>query len=137
MRSRLAFLLLVMVAIALPASADTKIKTKNTAMGHSSESTVYIKGARKRDEMNFGPMSNVTILQCDQKRIITLCSGKQQYTVYRLDDEEMPAAPAESAAKPAAKQNPATTDAEARKTGRGETVNMRTTETGGGRTQVG
>src|SRR5438445_3552042 len=88
MRSRLAFLLLASVAIALPASADTKIKTKNTAMGHSTESTVYIKGARKRDEMSFGPVSHVTILQCDQKRIITFCPNSQSYTVYHLDEEE-------------------------------------------------
>src|SRR4051794_14357428 len=137
MRSRLAFFLPVIVAIALPASADTKIKTKNTAMGHSSESTVYIKGARKRDEMNFGPMSNVTILQCDQKRIITLCSGKQQYTVYRLDDEETPAAPAKTAAKPAAKQNPATTDGEETKTGGVQTINISTTDTGERQTMFG
>jgi hypothetical protein len=137
MRSRFAFLLLASVAIALPASADTKIKTKNTAMGHSTESTVYIKGARKRDEMQFGPVSNVTILQCDQKRIITLCSGKQQYTVYRLDEEETPAAPARTAAKPAAKQNPATTDAEETKTGGVQTVNMNTTDTGERQTMFG
>jgi len=130
MRSRLAFLLLASIAIALPASADTKIKTKTTAMGHSTESTVYIKGARKRDEMSFGPASHITILQCDQKRIITLCEGKQTYTVYRLDEEETPAAPAKTAAKPAVKQNPATTDAEETKTGGVQTINVNTTDTG-------
>src|SRR4051794_21682709 len=137
MRSRLAFFLPVIVAIALPASADTKIKTKTTAMGHSSESTVYIKGARKRDEMNFGPMSHVSILQCDQKRIITLCEGKQTYTVYHLDDEATPATPAKTAAKPAAKQNPATTDSEETKTGGVQTVNLNTTDTGERQTMFG
>jgi len=139
MKSRLAFLLLATVAIALPASADTKIKTKTSMMGHSAESTVYIKGARKRDEMNFGPVSNVTILQCDQKRIITLCSGKQQYTVYHLDEEETPAAPAKTAAKPAAKKNPANTDtAETEaKTGGLQTINVNTTDTGERQTMFG
>jgi hypothetical protein len=139
MRSRLAFLLLASVTIALPASADTKIKTKSTAMGHSSESSVYIKGARKRDEMNFGPMSHVSILQCDQKRVITLCEGKQTYTVYHLDDEETPAAPAKTAAKPAAKRNPANTDAAETetKTGGVQTINVNTTDTGERQTMFG
>jgi hypothetical protein len=139
MRPCLAFLLLASVTIALPASADTKIKTKTTAMGHSSDSTVYIKGARKRDEMNFGPMSHVSILQCDQKRVITLCEGKQTYTVYHLDDEETPAAPAKTAAKPAAKKNPANTDAAETetKTGGVQTINVNTTDTGERQTMFG
>ena len=103
MKSRLAFIfvLLASVAIVLPASADTKIKTKTTAMGHSTESTVYIKGARKRDEMNFGPVSNVSILQCDQKRVITFCPNGKNYTVYHLDEEESTApAATKTAPKP-------------------------------------
>jgi hypothetical protein len=136
-RSAFIFILLASAVVVLPASADTKIKTKTTAMGHSSESTVYIKGARKRDEMNFGPMSHVSILQCDQKRIITLCEGKQTYTVYHLDDEETPATPAKTAAKPAAKQNPATTDSEETKTGGVQTVNLNTTDTGERQTMFG
>ena len=51
--------------------ADTKVKTRMTTMGHATESSVFIKGARKRDEMQFGPIKSVTILQCDQKRMIT------------------------------------------------------------------
>src|SRR3954471_5795174 len=139
MRSRLAFLLLASVTIALPASADTKIKTKTTAMGHSSESSVYIKGARKRDEMNFGPMSHVSILQCDQKRVITVCEGKQTYTVYHLDDEETPAAPAKTATKPAAKQNPGNTDAAETetKTGGVQNISVNTTDTGERQTMFG
>ena len=46
-------------------------------MGHSTESTVYIKGARERTEMSFGGHGGaVTIMQCDQKRMITI-SGNQ------------------------------------------------------------
>jgi hypothetical protein len=55
------------------ASADLKIKTRTTVMGHTTESTVYIKGSRERTEMSFGGQgSTVTINQCDQKRLITI-----------------------------------------------------------------
>jgi hypothetical protein len=59
------------------ASADLKIKTRTTVMGHTTEMTVYIKGARQRTEMSFGGHGGaVTINQCDQKRLITI-SGDQ------------------------------------------------------------
>jgi len=136
MKSRLAILLVLTAALVQPAAADSKIKTKTTAMGHSSESTVYIKGARKRDEMSFGPMSHVSILQCDQKRIITLCDGKQSYTVFRLDDEETAAAPAKTSnTKP--KQQPTNTDAPEDKTGGVQTVNVNSTDTGERQTMFG
>jgi hypothetical protein len=137
MKLPLAIILVITAAIVLPASADTKVKTKTSMMGHSTESTVYIKGARKRDEMSFGPMSHVSILQCDQKRIITLCDGKQSYTVFRLDDEETVAAPAKtSKSKP--KQQPTSTDApEETKTGGVQTVNVNTTDTGERQTMFG
>jgi hypothetical protein len=55
------------------ASADLKIKTRTTVMGHSTESTVYIKGSRERTEMSFGGHGgSVSILQCDQKRMVTI-----------------------------------------------------------------
>jgi len=59
------------------ASADLKIKTRTTVMGHTSESTVYIKGARQRTEMSFeGRGGSVMINQCDEKRLITI-NGNQ------------------------------------------------------------
>jgi hypothetical protein len=129
MKSPLAFILLASAIIVVPASADTKVKTKTSMMGHSTESTVYIKGARKRDEMSFGPMSNVSILQCDQKRVITFCPNGKSYTVYRLDDEESTAAPSKTAAKPAAKQNPASTDAGEARSGGVQNININATDT--------
>ena len=137
MKARLAFILFASTLVVLPASADTKVKTKTSMMGHSTESTVYIKGARKRDEMSFGPVSHVSILQCDQKRVITFCEGKQSYTVYRLDDEESTAAPAKTAAKPAAKKNPTTTDAEETRSGGVQNININTTDTGERQTMFG
>ena len=56
------------------AVADLKIKTRTTVMGHTTESTVYIKGPRQRTEMAFGGGGGGTasILQCDQKRMVTV-----------------------------------------------------------------
>src|ERR1700740_3635521 len=67
-------LLVFLIFLSVLVSADSKIKTRNTTMGHSSESTVYIRGARERTEgATMGPgASLVTIMQCDQKRIITV-----------------------------------------------------------------
>jgi hypothetical protein len=73
------FCLLALTAACLTtaASADLKITTRTTVMGHSNESTVYIKGARERREMSFGGhAASVTITQCDQKRMVTI-SGNQ------------------------------------------------------------
>jgi len=59
------------------ASADLKIKTRTTVMGHSTESTVYIKGSRERTETSFGGRaSGVSILQCDQKRMVTVMGDR-------------------------------------------------------------
>ncbi len=59
------------------ASADLKIKTRTTVMGHSTESTVYIKGSRERTESSFGGRaSSVSILQCDQKRMVTVMGDR-------------------------------------------------------------
>jgi len=137
MKSPLAFILLASAIIVVPASADTKVKTKTSMMGHSTESTVYIKGARKRDEMSFGPMSNVSILQCDQKRVITFCPNSKSYTVYRLDEEESTAAPSKTAAKTSGKPNPANTDAAETRSGGVQTININATDTGERQTMFG
>ncbi len=69
------------------ASADIKIKTRNTVMGHSTESTVYIKGPRERNEMSFGGHNGaVTIMQCDEKRMITITGN--QCSVMQLGGSE-------------------------------------------------
>jgi hypothetical protein len=79
----------VLILFSLSVSADTKIKTRNSAMGHNSESTVYIKGARERIEgesMGMGP-SMVTVTQCDQKRVITINPQTNTCMVAPLGDE--------------------------------------------------
>jgi hypothetical protein len=74
MRNRQFLAFAILILFSLSAAADTKIKTRNSMMGHSTESTVYIKGARERTEaasMGMAP-AMVTLTQCDQKRIITI-----------------------------------------------------------------
>jgi hypothetical protein len=70
-------LTLAVIGFSTLASADLKIKTRTTVMGHATESTVYIKGPRERTEMSFGGHGGTaTIMQCDQKRIVTI-TGNQ------------------------------------------------------------
>jgi len=70
-------LVVLLICLSVLASADLKIKTRTTVMGHTSESTVYIKGGRERNEMSFGGRGgSVSIMQCDQKRMITI-SGNE------------------------------------------------------------
>ncbi len=103
-RSRYFSFLMVLVALAVaaPAPADVKVKTKNTAAGHSSESTVYIKGARQRDENAQMPFA--TILQCDKQRLLQVNDKCKVYMVTPLAAEEPAAAPkgkTQPAAQPA------------------------------------
>lgn len=77
------------------ASADIKIKNRTTVMGHSTESTVYIKGARQRTEMSFGGHGGSTsIMQCDQKKMITVMGGNQcMVTSFGGEESSCPATP--------------------------------------------
>ena len=76
--------LLVLVGLG---SADSKIKTRKTMMGQTMESTVYVKGARQRTETAgmMGMPGTTTIVQCDQKRIITLNTCTKTYMVTSMD----------------------------------------------------
>lgn len=74
---RFLYSLIVLLCWSVLASADIKIKTRTTVMGHSTESTVYIKGPRERNEMSFGGREgSVSLIQCDQKRMVTV-TGNQ------------------------------------------------------------
>jgi hypothetical protein len=68
--------LVVLLFLSSVASADLKIKTRTTMMGRTTESTVYIKGPRQRTEMSFAGHDSVSIMQCDQKRLVTI-NGSQ------------------------------------------------------------
>ena len=79
--------LVAVICFSTFASADLKIKTRTTVMGHTTENTVYIKGPRQRTEMNFGGQGGATsIIQCDQKRMITVMPN--QCTVMPFGDAE-------------------------------------------------
>ena len=98
-RSRYFYIPIALVMLAVAAPADVKVKTQSTSAGHSSESTVYIKGARQRDEN--AQMPFVNILQCDQKRMLQVNDKCKVYMVTPLAAEEE-AAPAKGKPQPAA-----------------------------------
>ena len=76
------------------ASADVKIKTRTTVMGHTTESTVYIKGQRQRMEMSFGGHGGaVNIMQCDQKRMITVTGNQCMVMAMGGGETSCPAMP--------------------------------------------
>lgn len=88
MRDRQCLVSAILILLPLAAAADSTVKTRNTTMGHSTESTVYIKGSRQRTEgasMGAGP-SFVTIMQCDKKQIITVNPQNNTCMVAPLGD---------------------------------------------------
>jgi hypothetical protein len=100
-----AFVLLLVAQLPV-ALADVKVRTRNTMAGHSSESTVYIKGPRQRSEQSYGPgMSVTTVLQCDQKRQIQINNACKVYLVTPFADEEETGT--EATSEPAAARQPA------------------------------
>jgi hypothetical protein len=85
---------LVLLCLSMFASADLKIKTRTTVMGHSTESTVYIKGSRERTEMSFGGRGgSVSILQCDQKRLVSVMGDRCTVTPFGGNETSCPAMP--------------------------------------------
>src|SRR6185369_18100366 len=66
------------------ATADTKIKSRQTSGGQTYENTTYIKGKRQRAENSGGQM--VTIEQCDLRRNLQLMPAAKVYTINPYDD---------------------------------------------------
>jgi len=65
------------------ASADTKIKMRQTAGGQTYENTSYIKGKRQRSETSNGQM--VVIQQCDLRRNIQIMQSAKAYMIQPYD----------------------------------------------------
>ena len=87
-------LAIALVCFSTLASADLKIKTRTTVMGHSTESTVYIKGGRQRTETSFGGHGgSVSIIQCDQKRMITVTGDQCMVIPMGGGESSCPATP--------------------------------------------
>jgi len=84
---RLPKIVLVCLMLVGLCSADSKIKTRRTMMGQAMESTVYVKGAReRREDTGMMGMGSTTIVQCDQKRIITINTCTKTYMVTPMDE---------------------------------------------------
>ena len=77
----------IAVAMIIPGTADAqqyKMRQVNKAMSMQSESTVYVKGMRKRTEGGgyMGMTNPTTIEQCDLQRTIKINDKKKLY-LYR------------------------------------------------------
>jgi hypothetical protein len=66
------------------ASADTKVKSRQTSGGQTYENTSYIKGKRQRSETNNGQM--IILQQCDLRRNIQIMPQAQVYVVQPYDE---------------------------------------------------
>jgi hypothetical protein len=107
--------MIVIVTFTTNASAQQyKIRQVTSTMGMKSETTVYVKGKRKRTEGGYAGMSNnlVTIEQCDLQRTITLNDKKKLFFIQPfskeapdvINEDEKPSAkskPVAAVAKPA------------------------------------
>jgi len=72
-----------------PITGDFKITIRNTAGGQSSQSTTMIKGKRERSESSTGGMStsNVSITQCDLRRLIQVNDRSRRYLITPMDSD--------------------------------------------------
>jgi len=66
------------------ASADTKVKLRQTSGGQTYENTSYIKGKRQRSETNNGQM--IMIQQCDLRRNIQIMPQPKVYMIQPYDE---------------------------------------------------
>jgi hypothetical protein len=106
--------ILLLLCASTAALADLKVTRTSGAGGHSSQTTVYIKGARQRTEMP----GMTTIQQCDLRRTIQISERARKYVI-------VPDQPAEGETTPA----PATTPQAPRTSRRGGVVTHTTTLT--------
>jgi hypothetical protein len=66
------------------ASADTKVKSRQTSGGQTYENTSYIKGKRQRSEVSNGQM--IVLQQCDLRRNIQIMPQAKAYIVQPYGD---------------------------------------------------
>src|SRR6185503_9889596 len=81
---RTALSIACLLAVTGIATADTKVKSRQTSGGQTYENTSYIKGKRQRSEVSGGQM--VTIEQCDLRRNLQLMPAAKAYTINPYDD---------------------------------------------------
>lgn len=80
---RTAISIVCLMTISGIASADTKVKSRQTSGGQTYESTSYIKGKRQRSETSNGQM--IVIQQCDLRRNIQIMPEAQAYIIQPYD----------------------------------------------------
>ena len=102
------FALIVLLTAGMTASADIKMKTRNTLAGTSTEGSIYIKGKRQRSTQNFGGIEMATITQCDLNRTVQINDRARTYMVTPMNNSDS-AAPARGDRQPAARTQPTTT----------------------------
>jgi hypothetical protein len=88
--------ILLLLCASTAALADLKVTRRAGAGGHSSETTVYVKGSRQRTEMP----TLTTIEQCDLRRTIQLNERSRKYVIIPDQTAEGEATPAPSATAP-------------------------------------
>jgi hypothetical protein len=93
---RIAVVIACLSILSAAASADTKVKTRQTSGGQTYENTSYIKGKRQRSETNSGQM--IMIQQCDLRRNIQIMP---QMKMYMIQPYDQPAQPSSSSTTPA------------------------------------
>ena len=81
--SRGALAITFLITLTGVASADTKVKSRQTSGGQTYENTSYIKGKRQRSEMNNGQM--IVVQQCDLRRNIQIMPQAQAYIIQPYD----------------------------------------------------
>jgi hypothetical protein len=85
------FALILSLVAATSASADIKMKTRNTSPGNTSEGTIYIKGARQRSNQSYGAgFEMITITQCDLKQTVQINDKARTYMVTPMATESSP-----------------------------------------------
>ena len=77
------FTIFCLLFVSSVASADTKVKIRQTSGGQTYENSTYIKGKRQRTENNGGQMINIT--QCDLRRNVMLMPAMQTYMIQPYD----------------------------------------------------
>jgi len=80
------------------ASADTKIKSRQTSGGQTYENTSYIKGKRQRSETNNGQM--IVLQQCDLRRNIQIMPQANAYIIQPYDQPATTSAASSNATQP-------------------------------------
>lgn len=89
-----------LLTISAVASADTKIKSRQTSGGQTYENTSYIKGKRQRSETNNGQM--IVLQQCDLRRNIQIMPQANAYIIQPYDQPATTSTASSTATQPGA-----------------------------------